>query len=455
MLLRFTVENFMSFKDRAELSLIPSKVRRHSNHIVKANKRNGISALKGAVIYGANASGKSNLIKAIRHVQQMIVMGSKSGRKIAFHPYKLNSECLTTPSRFEFEIKLNEQSYAYGFIADSTEIKEEWLYRIDKVKDVLIFERKANQYEEFTFGKLDFANEQDKLFLDFTAKGTPDNRLFLNECKERNINKELSYLNDIIDVSQWFEHSLTIIFPNSKYTGLEMEMQNNQKSNEKFSKLLNSFDTGISDLRLQEVDFNSELVGIPIDLKQKIAEELEENTNLLLAVPQSIRYQFCKKATGEIKAYKLMTAHINAEGTETLFELNQESDGTQRLLDIAPGLLEIFEQDRTYIIDEIDRSLHPDITTSIFKAFLNNTPDVKSQLIVTTHETNLLNQDILRKDELWFVQKDKQGKSKLYSLEEYQPRFDKDIRRGYLSGRFGGLPLLTEFDKLSWLNNNG
>jgi AAA15 family ATPase/GTPase len=445
----------MSFKERAELSLIPSKVRRHANHIVKANNRNGINALKAAVIYGANASGKSNLIKAIWHAQQMIVMGSKSGRKIAFHPFKLNSECLIIPSRFEFEIKLNEQCYAYGFIADNTEIKEEWLYRIDKVKDELVFERKANQYDEFTFGKLDFANKQDKLFLDFTAKGTPDNRLFLNECKERNINKELSYLTDIIDVSNWFEHGLTIIFPDSKYTGLEMEMQNNQKANAMFSKLLHSFDTGISDLRLQEVDFNSELVGIPEDLKQKITEELEENTNLLLAVPKSVRYQFCKKTTGEIKAYKLMTTHINIDGEEILFELNQESDGTQRLLDIAPGIIEIFAHDRTYIIDEIDRSLHPDITTSIFKAFLNNTPDIKSQLIVTTHETNLLNQDILRKDELWFVQKNKEGQSSLYSLEEYQTRFDNDIRRGYLTGRFGGLPLLTEFNNLSWLNKHG
>lgn len=455
MLLRFTVENFMSFKERAELSLIPSKVRRHPSHVIKAETPKSISALKAAVIYGANASGKSNLIKAMSHVQQMINEGSRSGRKIAFYPYKLTEECLTTPSRFEFELKLGEHQYAYGFSSDSHEIKEEWLYRIDKIKDELIFKRTAGQYDEFEFGKLPFDNKEDKLFLDFTAKGTPDNRLFLNECKERNINKALSYLTDIIDVSHWFEHSLTIIFPDSKYTGLEMEMQNNQKSNETFSRLLNSFDTGISDLRLQEVDFNSELVGIPADVKQKISEELEENTNLLLAVPRSIRYQFCKEATGEIKAYKLMTAHINADGKETLFELNQESDGTQRLLDIAPGLLEIFTQDRTYIIDEIDRSLHPDITTSIFKAFLNNTSHIKSQLIVTTHETNLLNQDLVRKDELWFVQKNSHGESSLYSLEEYQTRFDKDIRRGYLAGRFGGIPLLTEFDNLSWLSTNG
>ncbi len=455
MLLRFTVENFLSFKERAELSLIPSKVRRHSEHIIKATKSNGIHALKGAIIYGANASGKSNLIKAMWHVQQMVAMGSKPGRKIPFYPYKLASECLQKPSRFEFELKLNEQYYAYGFLADGHEIKEEWLYRIDKNKDELIFERKADQENEFVFGKLNFENPQDKLFLEFTGRGTPNNRLFLNECKERNINKELDYLIEIIDVSRWFEQGLTIIFPHSKYAGLEMEMQNNQKANEMFSKLLHSFDTGIHDLQLQEVDFKSELVGITDDLKQKITEELQENTNFLIAVPHSIRYQFCKKETGEIKAYKLMTTHVDVEGKETLFELSQESDGTQRLLDIAPGLLEIFAQDRTYIIDEIDRSLHPDITTSIFKAFLNNTPDRSSQLIVTTHETNLLNQELLRKDELWFVQKDKQGQSHLYSLEEFQTRFDNDIRRGYLAGRFGGLPLLTEFDNLSWLNHNG
>jgi AAA15 family ATPase/GTPase len=446
----------MSFKERAELSLIPSKVRRHPDHIIKAETPKGINALKIAVIYGANASGKSNLIKAMRHVQQMVVIGSRSGRKIPFHPYKLEKHTLTTPSRFEFEIKVGEHNYAYGFSADSNEIQEEWLYLIDKVKDKLIFDRKlVNNDHEFSFGDLPFANENDRLFLDFTAKGTPDNRLFLNECKERNVNKELSYLNAIADVTHWFENNLIIMFPNSKYTGLEMDIQNNKKTNDIFSKLLNSFDTGISELKLQKVNFETELIGVPEEIKQKIAEELEENTNLLLAVPPNTRYQFCKESSGEIKAYKLMTVHINDEGEETLFDLNQESDGTLRLLDIAPGLLEIFSRDKTYIIDEIDRSLHPDMTTSIFKAFLNNTSAIKSQLIVTTHETNLLNQKLVRKDEVWFVQKNSNGESSLYSLEEYQPRFDKDIRRGYLVGRFGGIPLLPDFENLSWMKTDG
>lgn len=455
MLLRFTVENFMSFKERAELSLIPSKVRRHPEHIIKSENPKDINVLKTAVIYGANASGKSNLIKAMWHVQQMVNIGSRSGRKILFHPYKLEKQNLTTPSRFEFEIKVGQYNYAYGFSADNNEIHEEWLYRIDKLKEELIFERKlVNNNHEFSFGDLPFANKNDELFLDFTAEGTPVTRLFLNECKERNINKKLSYLNGITDVSHWFENNLTIIFPNSKYTGLEMDIQNNQKSSDVFSKLLNSFDTGINKLCLQEVNFETELIGVSEDLRQKIAEELEEHTNLLLAVPQNTRYQFCKKSTGEIKAFKLMTSHINDKGEKTLFDLNQESDGTLRLLDLAPGLLEIFSRDKTYIIDEIDRSLHPDITSSIFKAFLNNTTQIKSQLIVTTHETNLLNQELVRKDEVWFVRKNTNGESTIYSLEEYQPRFDNDIRRGYLAGRFSAIPLLPKFENLSWLNTD-
>jgi AAA15 family ATPase/GTPase len=151
-----------------------------------------------------------------------------------------------------------------------------------------------------------------------------------------------------------------------------------------------------------------------------------------------------------------MTAHLDNEGNEKLFDIDQESDGTQRLLDLAPGLLDIFSGDKVYIIDELDRSLHPDITVSILDAFLNSDTDKSghSQLIVTTHETNLLDQQLIRKDEIWFCQKNKQGESNLYSLEEYQPRFDNDIRKGYAVGRFGGIPLLSDFKNLSWMGTD-
>ena len=455
MLLRFSVENFQSFKSRAELSLVPGKVRRHPNHVIKANGKNDIAALRAAVIYGANASGKSNLIKAMKHAQMLVNVGVKSGKPLPFRPFKLDEQQLTTPSRFEFEMKCGQHNYAYGFVTDSQLIHEEWLYKVDKSKDILVFERTLVEGKaSFNFEQIKFENNEDAQYLNFTAKGTPENRLFINECGERNVTKEIDYLTPISEVIDWFKHQLTIVFPSSKYAGLAMDIKASQQTHAVFAKILQSFDTGINDLSLQEVDFDKGLVGIPDSIKQKVVDNLEEVSDVILAGPRNTRYQIAKSSTGDIQAFKLMTSHIDSQGNEKLFDINEESDGTQRLLDIAPGLLEIFSGDKTYIIDELDRSLHPDITTSIFNAFLNLTQQSNannSQLIVTTHETNLLDQQLIRKDEVWFCQKNKQGESSLYSLEEYQPRFDNDIRRGYAVGRFGGVPLLTRFKDLSWM----
>lgn len=456
MLLRFTVENFMSFKERSELSLAPSLVRRHPNHVIKGlNGRNDISVLKAAMIYGANASGKSNLIKAIKHAQVMVNEGVKSGKKLPYIPYKLSQSSKNAPTRFEFEIKVNKINYAYGFSFDQNIIHEEWLYEINKVKEILVFERTNSKNEQsIKFGDISFQNNEHEMFLNFTAKGTPENRLFLNECSERNVISEMGYIESIVNVLKWFEDHLNIVFPKSKYYGLEMNMQNSSETGEIFSKILKSFDTGINELKLIKIDFDRELVGIPEEIKKQIEEDLEPKTNILVTGPNNTRYQLCMDSKGHIGAFKLMTSHIDEQGKETLFDIKQESDGTQRLIDIASGLLEIFSHEKVYIIDELDRSLHPDITTSIIHAFLNKTANISSQLIVTTHESNLLNQDLVRKDEIWFVEKNKEGASSLYSLEEFQPRFDKNLRRGYLSGRFGAVPMLPNFKNLSWMNDN-
>ena len=134
MLLRFSVENFKSFKGREEFSMIPSKVSRHNEHVIAATSRNDIGALKASVIYGANASGKSNIIKAMRHAQLLITQGKRAGQSLPYDPFKLDKGNKTTPSRFEFEIKCNEINYAYGFIVDHKIVHEEWLYEIDKTK---------------------------------------------------------------------------------------------------------------------------------------------------------------------------------------------------------------------------------------------------------------------------------------------------------------------------------
>lgn len=453
MLIRFSVENFMSFNERTELSLIPSKVRRHPEHVIKAKSKNGISVLKTAIIYGANASGKSNLIKAMKHAQTLINSGFKAGKKLPYNPFKLNSVSEVAPSRFEFEVKIGESNYAYGFIVDDTNIHEEWLFEVNKINETCIFERKG---EKFLFGDIKFNSEEEEQYLNFTAIGTPENRLFLNECKERNVYKQLPYLNAIQETKQWFENKLNIVFPNTKHIGLEIEMQKSEQTSKIFSRILESFDTGIKNLTLKEINpENDFLSGFPDELKSRLLDDLDDGATVLIAGPRNERFQISKDKNGDVKVSKLMTSHLNEKGKERLFDLNEESDGTQRLLDIALGLIDVFSEEKVYIIDELDRSLHPDITTSILNSFLKNTADIHSQLIVTTHESNLLNQDLVRKDEVWFAQKNIKGDSTLYSLEEYQPRFDNDIRRGYLSGRFGGVPILPSFENLSWMKKDG
>ncbi len=152
MLIRFSVENYKSFRDRAEFSMVSSKVRSHPTHVVKAASASDISVLKVGVIYGANASGKSNIIKAMKHAQTMIVKGSKAGTNLLYSPFKLDDDFEKKPSRFEFEFKISGKNYAYGFSADQKVIKEEWLYEISKKDDALIFER--NNTNDFNFGNI-------------------------------------------------------------------------------------------------------------------------------------------------------------------------------------------------------------------------------------------------------------------------------------------------------------
>ncbi|MEZ5471372.1 MAG: ATP/GTP-binding protein [Marinicella sp.] len=450
MLVRFTVENFLSFKERCELSMIPGRVRRHPEHVIKAQSYSGISTLKSAIIYGANASGKTNLIKAMKHVQELILKTRSARSKIPYFPFLLDSKLTNKPSRFEFEIKIKNKYYAYGFVADQKIIHEEWLFELNKRKEKLIFNRiNTTSSKNFQYDESNFKNEKDKQFFSFAFKGTPDNRLFLNEFIERQVNKELDYLDDISAVCKWFKDKLRIIFPHSKYEGLEVDIEEESPTVEILSKVLKNLDTGVNKVCLKNVELEQLKNEIPKVVLDDMEENVDSDSYMLLSGPKNKRFLFERKKNGLLKAKKLMTIHLDFDGNEKYFEINQESDGTQRLMDLIPGFWEIFISDKTYIIDELERSLHSDITTSLFKTFFESTTNRESQLIATTHETNLLNQEILRKDEIWFVAKTKDGSSKLYSLEEFQPRFDKNIRNGYLDGRFGGVPNLINLSVLS------
>jgi uncharacterized protein len=432
MLIRFRVCNFLSFKEEVELSMVAGKVQQHPEQVVRKTTNKGVDLLRASLIYGANASGKSNLVKAIDFARFMVLVGVRAKSSIPRKPYKLNELCSTEPSKFEFEIQFKEKIYVYGFELDSKRIQGEWLREIHPSSEKILFQRTTSKDDKNTveFGLK--VSKRDLDLLNLIAQGTPPNRLFLQESIERNINY-------FADVFNWFHDVLLIIYPSSlHYLG-----QISSGSVGNFSNLLieylQHFNTGVCGYYLQPIE--EPTLEIPKENLEELEQKLDNNENASIIDPKGQRY-FVKKEADHLVVHKLLLHHrdITCE-RDVPFNMDEESDGTLRLLDLIP-ILNTSEDYRNgvVIIDELDRSLHPNLSYEFISLILKN--DTQKQIIVTTHEANLLDLDLVRRDEIWFVEKDSTGASKVYSLEEFSPRYDKDIRKGYMLGRFGAIPML-------------
>jgi AAA15 family ATPase/GTPase len=455
MLIRFSVENFLSFKDKVVFSMIPGKGTLKPNHKTSAVK--GISALKTAVIFGANASGKSNLIKAIDFGRRLVLNGTTSEKPITFQNFRLDSETKFKNSRIEFEIQHKNKNYAYGFVFNNKEVVEEWLYEVTKKKDVKIFDRLNSKFDlEFLIER---NREQiEKQFIEFTAKGTPNNQLFLTEIKTRKMAENVTSIEALLDVRDWFQNTLSVFYPDSNMLGIEFELMANTNLQSLFVELLEYFDTGIEDIGFEEIDFDN--VDLPFDLKQKIKTDLSDLKSdkkhvFVSNKNRSLSYFFSKQLDRDVLVQKLMTKHkITGSDEQELFDLSDESDGTRRVIDFIPLIIDLLKGDNVFLVDEMERSLHPNLIYDLFDLFLEKSQNLRSQLIVASHESSLLTQKLLRKDEIWFVVKKKDGSSHLHSLEEYKIRFDKNIRKDYLLGRFKAIPRIGNRNELTVLPVN-
>lgn len=456
MLIRFTVENFLSFKDRVVFSMIPGKGTLKPNH--KSKKIKGISTLKAAVIFGANASGKSNLVKAIDFGKKLVLRGTKSEQFIKYQNFRLDTQTITSDSRIEYEIQYKGKNYAYGFVFNSKEIVEEWLYEITKKTELKIFERRNNVNEPFDLEPLFKKNkkEEQKQFLKFIAKGTPNNQLFLSEIRIRKVKDNVSDISDLLNVIDWFNNSLNVIFPEDKYNeGVKFDLMDDSEVQMIFKELLDYFDTGINGICLEEIALKT--TDIPSKIIDKIREELidikAEKAGVTLVSPRNTTY-FITRKNDDIIIHKLKTKHnVSGQKEQVQFDTIDESDGTNRIIDFIPLIMDLLQGDNVFIIDEMERSLHPNLIYDLFDLFLDKCENINSQLIIASHESSLLTQILLRKDEIWFVVKDKDGASNLHSLEEYNIRFDKEIRKDYLLGRFRAIPRIGNRNKLTVLPN--
>lgn len=455
MLIRFSVENFLSFSDRQKFSMLPGKGSLKADH--KTSKLNGISILKTAVLFGANASGKSNLIKAIDFGKIMVLKGSKPDTPIKYQKFRLDKESGLKDSRFEYEIQHKGKNYAYGFTFNNELIKEEWLYEIGARKEIKIFERNFSKKEIFDLNYIlqKLKKEEEKQFLRFIAKGTPNNQLLLTEIRTRKVRENVSKIEDILNVIDWFQNSLKVIFPDDKYNeGLKFELKQDEELLTTFEEFLSYFDTGIDGVCLEKID--SENIDIPKPLLEKIKEDLlskkSENVRASIISKRNTTY-FLSVKNDDIVIDKFMTKHkVKNAGNPEKFDTSDESDGTNRIIDFIPLLMDLLKGDNVFIIDEMERSLHPNLIYDLLDLFLSKSAGIKSQLILASHESSLLTQKLLRKDEIWFVVKDNYGASRLHSLEEYNVRFDKEIRKDYLLGRFKAIPRIGNRNKLTVIN---
>ena len=449
MFIGFSVSNFLSFKSPQTMSMMASKVARHKEHILNGN---GKKILKTGLIYGANAGGKSNFIKAIDFSRDIILDGLEEvdlNRKY----FRINKEGYRQPGVFEYRlITQSKKEYSYGIAISyaAKEIISEWLVRIEKNgSETCIFNRDIDESgENFTFSEVTHKNEAEKIkweiFLDVFGKNISPamkKKSILSDVAERS-NEKSGVLKEIMDVYEWFQ-SIIILFPTSQYSGLN-QLVEKEEVRKFFSGILKYFDTGIESVESKQGEMNFDRIfeGIPKEhaekLKIRISNDIE-NGPVMFKVNNQV-YSLRKDEEGNIITTKMMQNHGNPQ---ELFEYSDESDGTQRLFDLIPLFYE-HQNNRVIFIDEIDRSLHTNLTRRFLELFYSLTEKSDCQIIATTHDSNLLDLDLVRQDEIWFIKRLEDHSSKMYSLNRYKERYDKKIDKEYLLGRYDAIPIFDE-----------
>lgn len=442
MLIRFAVENFLSFKESTEFSMVAGKVTRHNSHIALCNQKR---ILKGAFIFGANAGGKTNLIRAAAFAKS-IVMNGIDDTDCDKKYFRIEEAYKEKPGVFQFDIFVQGHFYSYGFAIsyNTASLEEEWLYRIDDFnKEFCVFLRSKNE-RDGSFGlfsdihfKVENQQRRFSVYADDISNPKMQQTLFLSDIALRSPDDAAEY-QPFRDVMEWFRH-LIIVFPESKYEGIT-QLLDNDNERTRLENLLNYFDTGICTLSKKKVEFDKAFSMLPDkilnSLKIDLAKNLKENGQSAL-IQQNTSLMEIKNVDGSLVTYKVVSNHGN---DRDLFEYSDESDGTKRLFDLIP-LFQMLLENSVVLIDELDRSLHTKAVQEFISYFYSLTEKNASQLIVTTHDSNIMDLDFVRQDEIWFVERQRDHSSKLYSLNKFKARFDKKVEKDYLLGRYGAIPI--------------
>jgi uncharacterized protein len=445
MIVSFSVSNFRSFSSEETISFVASKrlAGRHEDHTVPIPDSDE-RVLRAAVIYGANGAGKSNLFKALAYMETMALQprprNGGTGREI----FRLGGG-QDKPTVLDLQFIARDKLYRFGFKANDERITEEWLVQIVGGEERTIYERNTDETGKVT---IDAPGLKDKLRA-LATLGGPQNQTFLATIRATIDPTDLN--EDVDSILGWFQQSVGLIAPDTLFAWNMLDAH--PELQDFAGSFLQSSSTGVEHLQISKKKITEDEVRrlVPDSVA---SQALAQNTR-----PGGGQIQIWRQDGGEEllierdpKNHYYLTsveaAHAREDGSFVSLKLNDESDGTRRLLTLIPALHDLQKRNVTYFVDEIDRSLHPILVRNFLDFFLKSSAGGPRQLIVTTHESNLLDLNLLRRDEIWFAEKDRAGATHLYSLTDFEPRKDSEIREHYLQGRFGAIPFLGDLDRL-------
>ena len=448
MLVSFTVSNYRSFDNEECFSMEAGKTR---NFMERTYRSANARILKFKSVYGANASGKSNLVRAIDFMQEALLHEIPSDASADY--CRIDENNINRPSHFEIEIMFDNVHYVYGFevLLNSSVFTSEWLMEKKGQRSKSIFRRDVHDgtYEVSSYTNNSMLNERLKIYADDIKRD--GSILFLkvmNQNKDALYDKE-SPIMIYRTLYRWFRYKLSVNYPDEPITQYTyfFDSQGSAKAEELLSRL----DTGISKVQVYDESAEKIMAQFPKKLCQDVLDSLNEQKRkndekgidevpaIMLRSHEGHQMYILELHGDEISCKTLKFKHTHSK---SLFSLRDESDGTIRLLDLLEVLL-ANTQNMVYVIDEVSRCLHPLLTKRFIGDFLDLAIERNIQLIVTTHESNLLDLDLLRQDEIGFVAKrDENGTSKIFGLSEFGTRFDKKIRKAYLEGQYGAIPKL-------------
>jgi AAA15 family ATPase/GTPase len=445
MIVSLSVSNFRSFDGEQTFSLVASNrlSGKHEGHTVPIPGSDS-RVLRAGVLYGANGAGKSNLFKALRLLKAIATGTRKKNAPIRREAFRFGNG-QDKPTVLDIQFVAGGRLYRYGVKVSDRIVSEEWLSWFTQGAEKMLYERATALTGEVKVELGGTLRQHDK-FNYLARAGCPPNQSFL--ATAWSILGTLAIPWGIRLARVWFGKALRLISPGRYDRGFALRLVRKPDLRDFAGRYLRSSSTGIENLTLapaalSEDEFNrlvSPYPGWQHDMPEGAIEDHALPDGDVARVERNDGFHYSRLS--------MRADHRTESGELASLNLAEESDGTRRLLQLIPALHSLRRGDRVYVIDEVDRSLHPMLVRNFLEYFLNSCEGRSRQLVMTTHESSLLDQDLLRRDEIWFAEKDSTGATSLYSLLDFKVRNDLEIRKHYLQGRFGAVPFLGGADRL-------